>query len=612
MPKDSTDLSFLSGGGEMGERMRAFDWSSSAVGPAAQWPQSLKTAVSICIGSRYPIVIWWGKSEYTMFYNDGYIPVLGVTKHPQWLGRSGRGAWKEIWSTVGPMLDSVFQTGKATWSEDLLLVMDRNLPREETYFTFSYSPIRGDADKIDGIFCACYETTERVVNERRLQTLRDLGRIAVKSTEDACNAALHTLAANPYDVPFVLIYLLDEDGKRARLVCASGLETGAAGVPQEIAMSEPAGSATWPLGDVFETGTLKVVTDLADRFGDLPGGPWPESCQTALVLPVGASGYTKPTAFLVAGLSPRRPVDSEYISFFELTVGHISTAIANARAYQEQRKRAEALAEIDRAKTAFFSNVSHEFRTPLTLILGPLEETLADTSLSPDAHDRLDVAHRNSIRLLKLVNTLLDFSRIEAGRVEAVYELVDLPSLTNDLASMFRSAIETAGMRFVVHTSPIDHEVYVDREMWEKIVFNLLSNAFKFTFEGEIRVALRPSGENVELEVSDTGTGIPESELLHLFERFHRVKGARGRSYEGSGIGLALVQELAKLHGGTVRVKSEVGQGSTFTVSIPTGSAHLPTDRRDVERTLASTSVRSDAYVGEMLKWLPDDHRNLG
>src|SRR5262249_78509 len=153
------------------------------------------------------------------------------------------------------------------------------------------------------------------------------------------------------------------------------------------------------------TGTLKAVTDLADRFGRLPGGPWPESCRTAVVLPIG-TGHTKPSAFLVAGLSPRRAVDTEYLSFFELTVGHIGTAISNARALQEERKRAEALAEIDRAKTAFFSNVSHEFRTPLTLMLGPLEETLADTSLSSDVHERLDVAHRNSIRLLKLVNTL--------------------------------------------------------------------------------------------------------------------------------------------------------------------------------------------------------------
>ena len=607
MPKDSTDLSFLSGGGEMGERMRAFDWSSSPVGPAAQWPQSLKTAVSICIGSRYPIVLWWGNPEYTMFYNDGYIPILGVTKHPGWLGRSGRECWKEIWSTVGPMLDSVFQTGEATWSEDLLLVMDRNLRREENYFTFSYSPIRGDEDKIDGIFCACYETTGRVVGERRLQTLRDLGRIAVKSADEACHVALNTLAANPYDVPFALVYLLEDDAREAHLICASGIEQNAA-APALITMND---DASWPLRDVFETGTARVVSDIEERFGSLPGGPWPESCTTALILPISASGYVKPSGFLVVGLSPRRIFDAEYRSFFDLVVGHIGTAISNARAYEVERKRAEALAEIDRAKTTFFSNVSHEFRTPLTLMLGPLEDTLADSSLPADVHDRVDVAHRNSVRLLKLVNTLLDFSRIEAGRIEAVYEAVDLHALTNELASMFRSAIEKAGLKFVVDDTPLAADVYVDREMWEQIVFNLLSNAFKFTFEGQITVSLRESGNDVELEISDTGTGIPESELPHLFERFHRVKGARGRSYEGSGIGLALVQELVKLHGGTVRVRSEVGRGSTFTITIPTGSAHLPADRLGGARTLASTSVRSDAYVSEVLQWLPDETDHL-
>jgi signal transduction histidine kinase len=556
-------------------------------------------------------VIWWGDPEYTMFYNDGYIPVLGVTKHPGWLGRSGRECWKDIWSTVGPMLDSVFRTGEATWSEDLLLVMDRNLPREEVYFTFSYSPIRGDKDKIDGIFCACYETTGRVVGERRLQTLRDLGRIAVNTAEEACDVAINTLTANSHDVPFALVYLLEDDARHARLVCASGMEAHSVAAPELVAMNEPPNHATWPLRDVFETGTAKVVSDVEERFGSLPGGPWPESCKTALVLPISASGHTKPSGFLVAGLSPRRIVDAEYQSFFELVVGHIGTAISNARAFQEERKRAEALAEIDRAKTTFFSNVSHEFRTPLTLMLGPLEETLADTTLSSGVHDRLDVAHRNSVRLLKLVNTLLDFSRIEAGRIEAVYEAVDLQALTNELASVFRSAIEKAGMKLVVEDSALGSDVYVDREMWEKIVFNLLSNAFKFTFEGQITVGLKMSGESVELEVTDTGTGIPEAELPHLFERFHRVKGARGRSYEGSGIGLALVQELVKLHGGSVRVKSEEGRGSTFTVSIPTGSAHLPADRLGGARTLASTGVRSDAYVGEVLKWLPDETNHL-
>jgi signal transduction histidine kinase len=596
-------LSFLSGGGELGERMRAFDWSTSPVGPPAGWPQSLKTAVSICINSRYPIVLWWDKPAYTMFYNDGYIPILGVKKHPRWLGRSGREAWRDIWSTVGPMLDSVFETGEATWSEDLLLVMDRNIPHEETYFTFSYSPIHGDG-KVDGIFCACYESTGRVIGERRLQTLGDLGRTVfeVKSAEEACEVAANTLNANPYDVPFSLIYLIDEETQEATFCAASGVEKGSVLAPERIAFKETTGSGTWPFARVFETGTGEIVTGV----DSLPGGPWPEPSEAALVLPIAAPGYPKPTGFLVAGLSPRRVVDADYRSFFDLIVGHISTAIANARAYQEERKRAEALAEVDRAKTAFFSNVSHEFRTPLTLMLGPLEETLADAAVAPHIHERLEVAYRNSIRLLKLVNTLLDFSRIEANRIEAAYEAVDLPELTSELASVFRSAIEKAGLKFVIDCSPVASEVYVDREMWEKIVFNLLSNAFKFTFNGEIKVSLREAGSNAELEVSDTGTGIPESELSHLFERFHRVKGARGRSYEGSGIGLALAQELVKLHGGTIQVRSEVGRGSTFTVTIPTGSAHLPPERVGAARTLASTGLQSEAYVEEVLKWLPE------
>ena len=604
LPKTgAAQLTFLSGGGEMGERMRAFDWSTSPVGPPAEWPPSLKTAVSICIGSRYPIVLWWGHPEYTMFYNDGYIPVLGVTKHPGWLGRSGRECWKEIWSTVGPMLDGVFKTGVATWSEDLLLIMNRNLEREEVYFTFSYSPIHGDAGSVDGIFCACYETTSRVIGERRLQTLRDLGRrvMEVKSAEEACQAAARTLGANPHDVPFSLMYLLDEKAEEATLCASTGFEVGCVNAPESIDMNEPVDSVKWPLRRVFETAAGEVVTGIKG----LPGGAWPESSESALVLPITAPGYTKPTGFLIAGFSPRRLVDTEYRSFFDLIVSHIGTAISNARAYQEERKRAEALAEIDRAKTEFFSNVSHEFRTPLTLMLGPLEDALNDRVMTSRMHGRLDVAYRNSLRLLKLVNTLLDFSRLEAGRIEAVYEPVDLAALTKELASVFRSAIEKAGLKLIVDCSPPATSVYVDREMWEKIVFNLLSNAFKFTFEGEIKVTLREVDERAELEVSDTGTGIPAAELPHLFERFHRVKGARGRSYEGSGIGLALIRELVQLHGGAVRVASEPGRGSVFTISIPTGAAHLPPDRIGAVRTRGSTALGGEAYVEEVLKWLP-------
>ncbi|WP_441267800.1 response regulator [Bradyrhizobium sp. 215_C5_N1_1] len=281
----------------------------------------------------------------------------------------------------------------------------------------------------------------------------------------------------------------------------------------------------------------------------------------------------------------------------------------NQRELEAERRRAEALAEIDRGKTRFFSNISHEFRTPLTLMLGSLEEMNRESggATIPAAYfDQMDLVHRNGLRLLKLVNTLLDFSRIEAERVQAVYEATDLAEMTAHLASEFRSAIEKAGLTLVVDCPPLSDTAFVDREMWEKIVLNLLSNAFKFTFEGTIEVSLRQADEQFELVVADTGTGISTAELPRLFERFHRVEGARGRTYEGSGIGLALVQELARLHGGEVTAESELGKGSTFRVTIPNGTAHLPQRQIGGVRTQASTGLSARPFVEEALRWLPD------
>ena len=280
----------------------------------------------------------------------------------------------------------------------------------------------------------------------------------------------------------------------------------------------------------------------------------------------------------------------------------------NQRELEAERRRAEALAEIDRSKTRFFSNISHEFRTPLTLMLGSLEEMKRESASAavPAAYyDQMDLVHRNGLRLLKLVNTLLDFSRIEAERVQAVYEATDLAQLTAHLASEFRSAIEKAGVALVVNCPSLADPAYVDREMWEKIVLNLLSNAFKFTFEGKIDVSLRQKDDDLELVVADTGTGIPPSELPRLFERFHRVEGAKGRTYEGSGIGLALVQELVRLHGGNVTVESEYGSGSTFRVRIPAGAGHLPQQQIGGVRTQTSTALTAQPFVEEALRWLP-------
>jgi signal transduction histidine kinase/DNA-binding response OmpR family regulator len=599
---------FLAGGGEMGALVRAMDWSQTAVGAIESWPQSLKTAVSICLGSRHPMVVWWGQSAYTQFYNDAYISFLGRAKHPGSLGRSGRDCWSEIWPVIGPMLEGVYATGEATWSEDRLLILDRNLPKEEGYFTFSYSPIRDDRGAIGGIFCACNETTARVIGERRLRTLRDLNLVEAeaRTPEAACQVAARILAENPGDIPFALIYLIDDGGREAQLIATAAVEAGSDGAPQRIGLNdESEASSSWPLAQVLHTGMAQLVSNVSRKFGTLPGGRWPEPCEAARIMPIAAPGQTRPTGFLVTGLSPRRVIDGDYESFLNLVAGHIGTSIAGARAYEEECRRAEALAAIDRAKTAFFSNVSHEFRTPLTLMLGPLEDALASPADAlPRRRADLALVHRNGLRLLRLVNTLLDFSRIEAGRVQASYEPVDLAAFTAELASVFRAATEKAGIWLIVDCPPLTEPVWVDREMWEKIVLNLVSNAFKFTLEGGITVRLFRDGEHAVLSVADTGTGIPPHELPRLFDRFHRVEGARGRTHEGTGIGLALVQDLTKLHGGAVRSESTLGQGSTFTVSVPLGTAHLPPDRLKAARTQVSTALGAQPYIDEALRWL--------
>jgi PAS domain S-box-containing protein len=253
--------------------------------------------------------------------------------------------------------------------------------------------------------------------------------------------------------------------------------------------------------------------------------------------------------------------------------------IREQSAREEERQRAENLAELDRAKTLFFSNISHEFRTPLTLLLAPLQDALSDRTLAPVHQERLELAYRNANRLLKLVNTLLDFSRLEAGRMEALYEPTDLSMYTTELASVFRSAIERVGLQLIVDCPPLNEPVYVDREMWEKIVLNLLSNAFKFTLEGNITVRLHAADRQVILEVQDTGTGIAPEHLPRLFERFYQVRGIAARTHEGSGIGLALVDELVRLHGGTLKVSSTPSEGTCFSIALPFGTSHLPSER---------------------------------
>jgi signal transduction histidine kinase len=597
-------LEFLAGGGEMGELMRSRDWTQSPLGSPQGWPEALKMAVSICLNSRFPMVLWWGP-DFIMLYNDAWRPVLGATKHPAGLGRAGIESWPEIWDIIGTQMRSVVETGTATWSDDLLLPVDRYGYVEEAYFTYSYSPIKDAQGRIGGVFSAVNETTERVLSERRLQILRELGErtAEVKTVDAACRTVADVLTGKP-DVTFALLYLLSEDEHALVLKASCGIDLKSAAAVPEIQLDS---ADPWRISQVIRGGEAVVVHDLKERFGLLPGGVWPEPTSTAIVLPIAKPGQSvRPTAVLVAGVNPRRKLDDVYRGFFDLVAGHMAAAVSNARAYEEERRRAEALAQIDRAKTVFFSNASHELRTPLTLMLSPLEEIMARGNSGTIAveRDELELIHRNGLRLLKLVNTLLDFSRIEAGRVQAIYEPVDLAALTAELASAFRSAMERAQLAYEVDCAPLPEPVYVDRDMWEKIVLNLLSNAFKYTLRGKVAVRLRCSDDCAELDVEDTGIGIAEHELPRLFERFHRIEGQHGRTYEGTGIGLALVQELVRLHGGTVQVKSVPGKGSAFTVQIPLGKTHLPAGQIGGLRSLSSTAVRAQAFVEEALRWL--------
>ncbi len=535
------------------------------------------------------------------------LPLLG-DKHPA-LGLPGREVWSEIWDTIGPMLDSVLNTGQATWSQDLLLPMRRHGYWEETYWTYSYSPLHDEDGTVRGVFTAVTESTEQVVGRRRLAVLQDLGALAGRgrNVAEVCQLVVQTLSRTPQVVPYAAVYLRAAGGRRAgrrrhRRPRRAGREQRA-----------------WPGARLAgRQGAAHRAAGHAPRRG----GPLRAAALRGLARPAvagdgpAAAQRRRRSSRLARSCSPPAPgglLDAAYQDFLHLVARQTAALVNGAIAYQAQQRRAEELAALDRAKTTFFSNISHEFRTPLTLIMGPVEELRRGLDPADEAsRAELDVIHRNGLRLGKLVNSLLDFSRIEAGRMQARYEPVDLSVFTAELASVFRSAMERAGLRYEVDCPALSAPVDVDREMWEKIVLNLLSNALKFTFAGQVTVALGEKDGQAVLRVADTGAGIPPAELPRLFDRFYRVQNVRARSNEGSGIGLALVRELVGLHRGTISVESAEHEGTAFTVRLPfthpaDGRAPGPAGpgvRADPAGD-SSVLLSADPYVQEAMRWLP-------
>ncbi|QGZ66157.1 ATP-binding protein [Paraburkholderia acidisoli] len=606
------EIRCLTGPGEACELARAVDWASTAIGPVAGWSQSLRSTASLVLHNHSPMLLWWGP-QFVQIYNDAYRPVLGE-KHPRAMGQRFRDCWSEVFHILGPMAERPFRGGPASVSDDVAVLLERKVPREESHFRLAYSPVPDDTVEsgIGGVLATVTEITEQIYADRQLRTLRDLGARGsadAQTVDHACISAAAVLKDNPWDVPFALIYLFDDGAAHARRIASAGLDPALLErlAPATLDLAGAPAETPWRLHDIARARRIEFMAELPHAPESLPRSPWDETVRSALVLPLASPEQPDAYGALICGVSPHRVLDAGYQAFFELASSQVVTSLRDARALEAEHRRAEALAEIDRAKTAFFSNVSHEFRTPLTLMLGPVAELAVDPEFPPHARAKLNLAHRNALRLLRLVNTLLDFSRIEAGRVQASYEPTDLAALTRELASMFRSAIEGGGLTYEVDCETLREPVYIDREMWERIVLNLLSNAFKYTLQGTIAVRLSVQDARPVFEVSDTGAGIPEVEQPRIFHRFHRVEGIAGRSQEGTGIGLALVQELVRLHAGEITVRSQPGHGTTFRVSLPFGTAHLPADRLKAPGHATPAAIGAEAFVQEAMRWLPDD-----
>lgn len=598
--------------GEFGELLAGIEWAATPLGPPESWPGPLVDTLRLMLSSEHGMALYWG-TEFATLYNLGSSPIVGA-KHPWALGRPYKDVFPEVWAhPVSSHFHYVIDTRKSLLIPDEPLIMERHGFPEQCYFDSSFQPVLLDDGTAGGVLQIITETTGRVLGERRLRLLSETGArtAGLLTPDEVARVVAEVLGSYPEEIPFMGLYLASEPGK-LRLAASAGLQPTAEEVSRSTAdVSEIAAR----LAQVAAEGAPAALPATALTDGNTAGQHTAASwlpVEEALALPLDFAGQVG--GVLVVGVNPCFPPAGTYRDFLEVLAAAVAGALTAAIAHDEQRRRAEALAELDRAKTTFFANVSHELRTPLTLLLGPLQQALADEA-RPERREQLELAERGALRLLKQVNTLLDVAKAGAGQMRPTLEPVDLAGVTAELAGVFRSAFEAAGLTLDVDCPPLPYPVSLDREMWEKIILNLLSNALKFTFTGGARVQVASAGERARLTVTDTGTGIPASELPRLFERFYRVRGARSRSHEGSGLGLVLVKDLVEAHDGSVGVDSLLGQGTTVTVYLPFAAAHRPRPAPPATGTASSGETsrkgarpgRATAYVDEALGWLTPD-----
>ncbi|MEU3473834.1 ATP-binding protein [Rhodococcus sp. NPDC006774] len=556
-------------------RFRELDWTATDLGPVESWPQELVTAVRTVMPSTIPMLIWWGP-QLVQIFNHTYTDFLGA-KFPDAAGQRASDCWSEMWDYVGGLCTQVIDDRKPVHGVRQMFLMNRHGYPEETYWTFSYSPIFGAGRTVLGVFVATTEVTMQVIGERRMRALLALGSLTgddIGGPVGICRRAVEALGNEAREFPLVAAYLrrgLSDDGELDHIATS-----GAVGCE----------AATWDLAHVVDVSDGRLIRSTVDVDG---------AVASAVVVPLALAGSVRPVGALLIGVDEYLAQDDSVESFLVAVAERVSTALTASHAFEMERRRVAALAEADEAKTRLLENVGHEFRTPLTLLTGPLDAVRGSVASTLTESDResLDVVHRASMRLRRLVDDLLDVVSADAGQLVAHPEPTDLAAVTRDCVSMFASVASDRGLELVSDAGE-DVVVLIDCEMWSKIVFNLVANAVKYTPSGRISVRLRGDTDTVRLVVADTGLGIPADDLPRIFERFHRVERSGAHSIEGSGIGLALVSDLLTALGGRIDVDSEVGRGSVFTVVVP----RLPVEAAAaVERPAAAADSVSAIFA---------------